>query len=382
MLRILILNYEYPPIGGGAGIVTKHLAEEFIKLGHQITILTTWFEGETENYKHNNYEIIRLKSKRKSTFQSNPFEMYDWIKKSKQYFNKNNIQGKFDVCLANFTLPGGEVALFLKQKFNLPYIILSHGHDIPWAFPKQMLLWHTLSYFWIKKICTQSAYNIILSDELKTMADNLVPSNKSKNIIINNGLQIQDFNKQFSGDILKIIFIGRLVEQKNPMLFLESINHLKDLNIPYQVAIYGDGDLRKNMELYVQKNKLEQIYFKGKVNHNDVMNALKNADILISSSKSEGMALAILEALSFGVYVVATNTSGNNKLVIEHVNGNIVKEANASIITTKITDFYHQKFTKNYTYPIDYIKQLQAQFSWQGIAKQYIDLLTKAANKN
>lgn len=68
MLRILILNYEYPPIGGGAGIVTKHLAEEFIKLGHQITILTTWFEGETENYKHNNFEIIRLKSSEKVLF--------------------------------------------------------------------------------------------------------------------------------------------------------------------------------------------------------------------------------------------------------------------------------------------------------------------------
>lgn len=382
MLRILILNYEYPPIGGGAGIVTKHLAEEFIKLGHQVNILTTWFEGETENYKQNNLEIIRLKSKRKSTFQSNPLEMYDWIKKSKLYFNQNDIRGKFDVCLANFTLPGGEVALFLKQKFNLPYIILSHGHDIPWAFPKQMLLWHTLSYFWIKKICTQSVYNIILSDELKTMADNLVPSNKSKNIILNNGLQIHDFNKQFSGHILNIIFIGRLVEQKNPLLFLESIRQLIDLNIPFRVEIYGDGDLRKDMELYVQKFKIEQIYFKGKVNHNDVLKALKNNDLLISSSRSEGMALAILEALTFGVYVVATNVSGNDKLILENINGNIIKEQNATIIATKIADFYHQKFTKNYTYPTDYMEQLQAQFSWQGIAKQYIDLLSKAANKN
>jgi len=378
MLRILILNYEYPPIGGGAGMVTQHLAEEFIKFDNEVTVITTWFPEEAEYSRQDNLKIIRLKSKRKNTFQSNPFEMYDWIKKCKQYFTQNNIKDLYDVCLANFTLPGGEVALFLKQKYKLPYIVLSHGHDIPWAFPKQMLFYHSVTYFWIKKICTESVFNIVLSEELKRMADRLIPNNKSKNIIIDNGFHLQKFKKQFSGHVLKIIFIGRLAEQKNPLLFLESIKILKNKSIPYQIEIYGDGNLRKKMELYIQKEQLEHIQFKGKTAHQEVIHALEVSDLLISSSKSEGMALAILEALSVGVYVIATDVSGNKKLIQENINGNLIKQAKAQLIAKKVEDFYYQKFTKNYTYSENYIKQLQEQFSWNKIACQYLELLNQA----
>jgi hypothetical protein len=44
-MRILMLNYEYPPLGGGASPVTKSLSEELVKLGHTVYVITMGFKG-------------------------------------------------------------------------------------------------------------------------------------------------------------------------------------------------------------------------------------------------------------------------------------------------------------------------------------------------
>ena len=88
-MKLLILNYEYPPLGGGAGVITQNIAEGLSKLGHEISVVTTWFQGEKEvEIVNDNLKIIRLKSKRKYLYRSNPREMLSWISYAKG-FSKN-----------------------------------------------------------------------------------------------------------------------------------------------------------------------------------------------------------------------------------------------------------------------------------------------------
>ena len=70
-MKLLVLNYEYPPLGGGAGIISKNIAEGLASLGNEVTVLTTYYEGTEEDSIENGVHIIRLKSKRKDVFQSN-----------------------------------------------------------------------------------------------------------------------------------------------------------------------------------------------------------------------------------------------------------------------------------------------------------------------
>ncbi len=374
-MRILVLNYEFPPLGGGAGIVTKHLLDEFIKLGHQVTLITTWFHGEEEFYRDDHLTIIRLKSRRAKAYQSNPVEMFSWLVHAKRYAAKHPSVAEHDVCLANFTLPGGAVANYIRKKYKIPYILLSHGHDIPWAYPRIMFPWHLLFYLWIQAICKYSAYNIVLSDSIKKMADRLTGKNVAKkNIVLDNGLYTEHFRKSFSGDVLKIIFIGRLAQQKAPMVFLQTITELNKLNIPYEVSILGDGAYRDKMEEYILSNGLVKVNMKGKVSHAEVFKELNAAHLLLSSSESEGMSLAILEALSAGVYVIATPANENTDLILEDINGNIVPFNKPEIMARKIKDFYEQKFLKGYTYPDEYINKMENRFAWPNIAKNYEQL--------
>lgn len=381
-LHILLLNYEFPPLGGGAGVVSKILSEKFVELGHRVTIITTWYYGEKETYNSPNLEIIRLKSKRKELFKSNPIEMYSWMKMTLNYL-KNQSQLPYDICFTNFTLPGGVPALWLKQNKKIPFIVLSHGHDVPWFYPKKMFFWHLLTYFKIKEICNESSYNVVVSDEMKHIIDKFLnKKNSSKNIVLNNGIDTGNIDKKFEGKHLKILFVGRLVEQKDPFTFLKTIKELQSRNIPFECSILGDGDLRSSMEEYAVTHNIQNIFFKGKVGHNEVFNYYRDSHILISSSINEGMSVAILEAASQGLYIIATPASGNNKIVQEGLNGNLLPFGDYRGMCDKVEEFYHDKFLKGYEYFHEYIHEFEQKFSWHSIANEYITLFQQAILQN
>lgn len=384
-MNILILNYEFPPLGGGAGIVTQHLANEFILKSHSVTILTTWFSGEPEFYSDNNLTIIRVKSKRKWTFQSNPFEMYDWMQKAKEHASIHFTAAQFDVCLANFTLPGGAIAHFLKRKLKLPFVILSHGHDVPWFSPKQMFFWHMLCFPYIKYVMKKSAFNILLTQQLKNNADKFLGSKYAdKNIVIPNGLLANSFRSGFDAkdNILQALFVGRLVEQKDPMSVIKAFQKLQEKNIPIHLTIIGDGILKDEIERYISNHKIVNIELLGKISQSQVMEEYSKAHLLIAPSREEAMSISVLEAVSCGLYVLATRISGNIDVLLENVNGNFVEYGNAENIASKICSFYNEKFLHNYQYPDLMMKFILQNYSWEITAEKYCSYLSKAISDN
>ena len=256
-MNILVLSYEYPPIGGGGGEICKNISENLTKLGNNVTVLTTAFNSHN---KQSNTKIqrrassiqsptiIRLPSKRKNAFQSSPFEMISWIKTTKEYIKNNPGFIDFDICMAHFVLPGGEVALWLKKRYNLPYVTISHGHEIPWVHPRQMFFFHLGAYFWIKKVCRHSKINFIQTKIMKANIDRFMGEKfRNKNIIVPNGVDTSRFYPDISKrkKKLRIIFVGRLVIQKDPMTFLKAIKVLSGITSDFEVRIPGDGNLRK-----------------------------------------------------------------------------------------------------------------------------------------
>jgi glycosyltransferase involved in cell wall biosynthesis len=383
-LKILILNYEYPPLGGGAGIVTQHLANEFVTQRNQVTILTTWYAGQPEFHSENNISIIRLKSKRKLSYQSNPYEMYDWLKMAKKYAKLHFNMHQFDVCFSNFTLPGGAVAYYLKKKYNLPFVILSHGHDIPWFSPKQMFFWHLLCYPLIKAVLKKSEYNILLTNQLKVNADIFLGKKYvSKNKVIPNGVLPFNFRKGFDAHekAINAIFVGRLVEQKDPLTVIKCFQILRNKNIPIHLKIIGDGTLKNKVEEYITTNGINNIDLLGKISQSSVFEEYSKAHIFIAPSREEAMSLATLEALSCGLYVFVTKVSGNKDVIFEEINGNFVEYGNAEDIAEKIEQFYLNKFLKNYQYPNLMTEFMQQKYSWAATAQKYIDLFNEIISK-
>ena len=373
-MKILILNYEYPPLGGGAGVVSKYHAEGLANEEHKVTVLTTWFEGEKELSEKDNLKIIKLKSKRKQTFKSTPDEWLSWISLSKKFLKEYLQNNKFDYCFAHFALPGGEVAKYIHKKFNLPYAVISHGQDIPWFFPKQMFKYHLFTYFWIKSICNNADKLILLTNDMKINADKFMKRKKHKNIIIPNGCQTDTFLPDYSkkGKKFKILFIGRLVAQKDPFTFLKAILLLKEkIKDNFEVKILGDGPLKVKMENYVTENKLDNIIeFKGWVNKTQMLHEYQSAHLQIISSKAEAMSIAALESLSSGLYVISTPVSGNTDIIQKDINGDFFNYGDFNTLTNLLIDFYQNKFSSNYLVPKDFLQNFRDTYDWQNIVKK------------
>jgi glycosyltransferase involved in cell wall biosynthesis len=385
-MKLLILNYEYPPLGGGAGVITQNIAEGLAARGHNITVLTTWFSGEDEDITIENLRIIRLKSKRKVVYKSNPLEMLSWMHAAKSFLKKHLLTEKYDLSFANFSLPGGEVAYSMKLMYNLPYVVMSHGHDIPWFMPEQMMWYHALTYQWIRTICLQSKRNYVQSKDMKDNIDAFLSKTFSvKNKIIYNGWNSSIFSPDYSQrkSEFTILFPGRLVKQKDPMSFLKAIEMIKDKITNFKVIILGDGPLRKQMESFVSSKNISKIVeFKSWVDKTEMLYNYRSASLTVLPSLNEGMSIATLEALACGQYVIATRVSNNETLITPGTNGDFIEKKNPGDIAAKILDFYHTKFTAGYLIPLDEINKYHELFEWDKIIDEYEEDLKKIVGKS
>lgn len=373
-MKILVLSYEYPPIGGGGGVICKNISENLAKLGSIVTVITTNFpatnnqqpatnnqqpatsnqQPATSNLQQSiindsqssniNLNIIRLNARRKNAHESNPLEMLSWISTTKKFISNNAGFMDFDICMAHFVLPGGEVARWLKKKYGLPYVLISHGHEIPWIHPRQMFLFHLSVYFWIKNVCKHSSANFIQTRMMKSNIDRFLGRKyHKKNIIIPNAVDTRSFYPDYSKrpDKLRIIFVGRLVIQKDPMTFLRAIKMFSDHTHDFEVHILGNGNLRKKMEGYVLKNGMEDnIKFLGKIDPERMLIEYQSAHLMVAPSLNEGMSISSMEALTAGVYLIATRASGFEDMISENINGDFTPFRNPKELEERIRRFY------------------------------------------
>ena len=373
-MKLLVLNYEYPPLGGGAGAISKNIAEGLAALGHNITVLTTYYQGTEEDCISNGVRVIRLKSKRKDIFQSNIREMLSWMICARRFLKKHLQEEKYNLCFANFALPCGEIAYSMQQMYHLPYTIISHGHDIPWFFPEQMMWYHAACYHWIRKICMQSKRNYVQSDEMLTNINAFLGGTAAKNKLIYNGWNRDKFFPDESKRAKKftILFTGRLVMQKDPMTFLKAINIAKSEIKDFEVHIVGDGKMRQKMEDFVNKNGLGGIVvFKNWLTKPEIIAEYQSASLTVMPSLAEGMSMALLEALACGQYVIATKVSNNEKLITAGINGDFIEKKDYKTLASKIIDFHDTKFANNYTVPTEHFDKIAEMFDWKNIVKEY-----------
>jgi glycosyltransferase involved in cell wall biosynthesis len=384
-MKILTLSYEYPPIGGGGGVICKYISENLAKMGNVVTILTTAFHGiPNSKFQIPNLRVIRLAAFRKNTFESNPFEMISWINVTKRFISDNPSFVDFDVCMAHFVLPGGEVARWLKRKYGLPYVLISHGHDIPWVHPRQMFFFHFGTYLWIKSVCRESSLNFIQTRMMKDNIDRFTGEKHwRKNILIPNGVDnvkfIPDYTKRTS--LLRIIFTGRLVIQKDPITFLKALRLFSQQVQDFEVHVLGDGNMRKKMERFVKNNRLAaNVKFSGKIPEEEMVAEYQTAHLMIAPSLNEGMSISALEALSCGVYLISTRASGYEDMIRETQNGTFVEYRGPGDIYERLMDFYRQNRKEQ---PVDEanLKKFREHFNWENISRTYYEEL-ESINQN
>ena len=175
----------------------------------------------------------------------------------------------------------------------------------------------------------------------------------------------------FDADRVNILFIGRLTRVKGIDLLLESLDLIKtDILARIRLTVIGSGPLATAVQRYGTTR--HQVRLVGEVPHKDIPNYLAHADLLVMPSRSEGLPISMLEAMSSGLPVVATTVGGigtyfddRHLMRIESLTAQGVADAIEHAVENKSLMEGRARTARNL---------VESQFSWDRVAEAYLRL--------
>ncbi len=318
-MKILVLIHEYPPVGGGGGKVAEDICTHLLKKGHSICLITSR-QGDLLKYeKKSGVEIIRVSCGRKNAYSATFFSMllfviFGFFRALKEI----RIQ-RPDIVHVHFAVPAGVIGWLVKKITHIPYLMTVHLGDVPGGVPEKTDHWFRWLSPFIPTIW-QSANKVVA---VSHFTRNLSLKNYNVPIeVIPNGVDlIKNFTiKTQSTKPMEIIFAGRFVDQKNPLMVIKVLSEIKDLR--WHCRMIGDGILKNEMQEMIETMGLKRrITFPGWISPEHVQKFLVQSDLLFMPSRSEGLPVVGVQALAAGLAIVAGNFGGFTDLVKQGKNG-------------------------------------------------------------
>lgn len=309
MKRILLLNYEFPPLGGGASPVSYEIAERLSATGDfDIDAVTMGYKGlATYEEVNPHFRIHRVKCLRSKKELCHPWEQLTYLVTG--YFKAKELlkKGKYDVCHCHFIIPTGVIALQLKKEFGLPYVITPHGSDVPGFNTDRFKFLHKFTGPALKAIVKNAKKIACPSNYLKGLIlKNIDPSFESLIEVIPNGI---DTNNLTPKEKNKWIFSsGRLLPRKGFQYLIQAVS---DEDIGYEVHIAGDGPMMGELKALAERSKT-RIVLHGWLNNKgqEYKDLMERSAIYVLASEKENASIVLLEAMSAGCAMITTNVSG------------------------------------------------------------------------
>ncbi len=381
-LKVLMVNYEFPPIGGGGGTTTRFLAKYLTRLGVEVNVMTS-NPGREDIVDHHEGYRMHYVGPTKNKLSGTHIPELARFALTIIYYSKIVLKRiKPDLLHCFFTLPSGSCGLYCKKVYKVPYIISALGADVPgfnigdWRLDAYHALTKPLS----KSIWKSSSHTIANSNSLKETCKKFSPEQEIE--IISNGVDTElfypDKNKHSKSNEVQLLFISRLMPQKGIDILIKACNVLNKRGITnYKLTIVGEGHLKGLMfSLIDEYNLKDKINYLGWKDLEELPNIYRAADIFILPSVMEGMPSVVLQAMASGLPIVASRVKGFEELLEGNINGLFAEYNNPDEFAEALEKLIkspelREKMSK---------KSLEKskQFSWESIAKQYLEFYERA----
>lgn len=317
---IVVLNYEYPPVGGGAGQVTEHLCRFFARQGIRQWVITGWVPGLPWVERQGRLTIIRVPMLKLRRDRTSVAGMASYLLGAAVILLLKLSCRRVDLIHAHFALPVGLLALLAKGIFGTPYVITLHGGDVPGMVPEQTDALFRWAGGVARRVADRADLVTAVSGGLKALAARSYPAPIT---VIPNGIDASWIEgdrrpPRQAGAEKRLIFVGRLTRQKNVSALIRAVGLLRG-DQRWRLDILGDGPLGESLRR--EAADMPAVHFHGWLPVEEVKRRLSEADIFLLPSFSEGLSIAALQAMARGCALVVSDIPMNRDVVQEGVNG-------------------------------------------------------------
>ncbi len=198
--------------------------------------------------------------------------------------------------------------------------------------------------------------------------------------VIPNGVDLDQFGGERPSTTATtpvIAFVGRLIANKGPEVLLAALLELHRQQVPFRARFYGDGPMRESLEAHARPAG-RSIEFAGHVP--DVAARLVEADILVRPSLTEGLPLAVLEAMASRVCVIASDVPGNSDLIRDGINGLLVPARNVTGLAGAIRAMIEDPARRRHLAAGGH--ETARAYSWERVAAATGELLAATTRRN
>lgn len=343
-MRIAIVVKTFPPdVIGGMETQTRQMATELHESGHNVTVFTKQFTAHDDSDVA--YEMARIRNWQVTPFISDlTFLIFALI----ELFRRSE---EFDCVQCMMLYPVGFLGYVLNRVSNLPYFAWIRGGDY---YLMNDIWWKR----WMMRRVLADTKVLAQSEEIR---DDVVADFDDVDCqieILGNAVSVPESPSQ-SGD--SILYVGRLAPKKGVEYLLKAMSIV---STEHPLVIVGDGSQRDALEKQAESLGLSNVSFVGAVLPDEVDSFYRDARVLVLPSlEGEGMPNVILEAMAWGVPVVATDSGGIPSLIVEGETGYLVSQGDPEVLAMRIEktlyDNRYQEMGKNAHH---YVKN---QHSWE-----------------
>ncbi len=319
-MKILVVNYEYPPVGGGGGRVAAQVAGQLARRGHEVRVQTSRVPGlPAREVSPEGVDVRRVFSFRRAADTCSVPEMAGYVLSNIWPVLRAAQTWRPDVMHVHFAVPTGPVAWVAHCLTRVPYVLTAHLGDVPGGAPEQTdRLFRVVKPF-TRPVWGSAAAVTAVSSHVAALAR--AAYGIEARVILNGvaSCAAQPPAPDPDGN-LRLLFVGRMSVQKNPVFLGKVLGALRGR--PWRAVFLGDGPLRGALEEELRRGGVaDQCALRGWSDAGAVRAAMDSSDLLVMPSLSEGLPVAAVEAASRGLAIAGSAIPGLADVLQDGANG-------------------------------------------------------------
>jgi glycosyltransferase involved in cell wall biosynthesis len=335
-MRILVLNYEYPPLGGGAAVATAALAQGLMERGVAVDVVTAGAEPGverrtagpgTEAFEQGSLTVYRVRSRRTGVHQAGMGDAASYLVGALPVIRRLLRIHKYDAVHVFFSLPTGALLPFLGLR-DTPVVVSLRGSDVPGYDPHNSSLQraHRLLAPLTRWIWRRADRVVAVCESLGQLALHTCPD--LRYAVVPNGVDLTLFHPadpatRRPSKRIRCLAVARLIERKGVGDLLRSFALLERGRFELEI-VGGGADEQVLRELATRLGVTQDVRFLGPLSRAQVAARYREADLFTLPSSAEAFGNVFAEALASGLPIVGSATGGIPDLVAHGSNGLLV----------------------------------------------------------